>query len=294
MIKNLYKSILVVVVCSVAFLGCNSKVKEENIALKAKVDSLETVNQKLSAGQTVLSTSIENYEKALNEIDQTLAEIASNQKEVSLLKNELKVDKTNAESIKDRISNIQEMLEISRKKIMNLDKNLNTLRKQSGAKSEEILALDNKLKQASLDLLKKETELLLMRESLEMELSEMGQDLGKQVNISNDLRNTLNRVYYFVGEAKVLQEKQIVNKEGGFIGLGKVKIVNANASSNLFQKANKETFDTIELNKRSAKMISNHPEGSYQFTGVDTVERLKIIDKEAFWKDSNYLVIEVK
>jgi hypothetical protein len=133
-----------------------------------------------------------------------------------------------------------------------------------------------------------------MRESLEMELSEMGQDLGKQVNISNDLRNTLNRVYYFVGEAKVLQEKQIVNKEGGFIGLGKVKIVNANASSNLFQKANKETFDTIELNKRSAKMISNHPEGSYQFIGVDTVERLKIIDKEAFWKDSNYLVIEVK
>jgi chromosome segregation ATPase len=284
----------VVVVCSVAFLGCNSEVKQENIELKAKVDSLETVNQKLSAGQTVLSTSIENYEKALNEIDQTLAEIASNQKELSLLKNELKVDKTNAESIKDRISNIQEMLEISRKKIINLDKNLNTLRKQSGAKSEEILALDNKLKQASLDLLEKETELLLMRESLEMELSEMGQDLGKQVTISNDLRNTLNRVYYFVGEAKVLQEKEIVNKEGGFIGLGKVKIVNANASSTLFQKANKETFDTIELNKRSAKMISNHPEGSYEFIGVDTVERLKIIDKEAFWKDSNYLVIEVK
>lgn len=294
MTKNLYRSILVVVVCSVAFLGCNSEVKQENIELKAKVDSLETVNQKLSAGQTVLSTSIENYEKALNEIDQTLAEIASNQKELSLLKNELKVDKTNAESIKDRISNIQEMLEISRKKIINLDKNLNTLRKQSGAKSEEILALDNKLKQASLDLLEKETELLLMRESLEMELSEMGQDLGKQVTISNDLRNTLNRVYYFVGEAKVLQEKEIVNKEGGFIGLGKVKIVNANASSTLFQKANKETFDTIELNKRSAKMISNHPEGSYEFIGVDTVERLKIIDKEAFWKDSNYLVIEVK
>lgn len=292
--SNITKSLLVAVVCSAIFIGCNTKVKEENIALKAKIDSLQAVNTKLAAGQKQMTVNITDYEQSLAEIDKALAKISSDQVEVSALKNELKDDKSTAKSIKARISNIMEMMETSRQKIIDLDRNLNTLRKQSGAKSEEILALDKKLKLASQDLLNKEEELINLRASLEAELAELGEALDKQTTISNDLRSTLNRVYYYVGEAKELKEKEIINKEGGFIGLGKVKIVNANAPTTLFQKGNKKTLDVIELNKREAKLISNHPEGSYEFVGGDKAERFRIIDKEAFWRDSNYLVIEIK
>jgi predicted nucleic acid-binding Zn-ribbon protein len=291
---NIFKSLLVALVCSAILFGCNTKLKEENASLKAKVDSLQSVNSKMTTGQREMIVNVRSYEKSLAEIDMALAKIASNQKEVSALKKELKDDKSTAKSIKARIGNIMEMMEASRQKIVNLDKNLNTLRKQSGAKSEEILALDKKLKLASQDLLAKEQDFMSLRASLEMELAELGEALDKQTSVSNELRNTLNRVYYYVGEAKELKEKEIINKEGGFIGLGRVKIVNANAPTTLFQKGNKETLDAIELNKRQAKLISNHPEGSYEFVGGDKAERLKILDKEAFWKDSNYLVIEVK
>jgi DNA repair exonuclease SbcCD ATPase subunit len=230
----------------------------------------------------------------LDEIDETLAEIASNQREVNELKAELKDDETTAKSIKARISNIQDMMQASRQKILMLDKNLNQLRKQSGAQSEEILELDRKLKEASQKLVQKEEELMEIRTSLERQLSDMGQALDEQISVAADLRSTLNRVYYYVGESKDLQEKEIINKEGGFIGLGKVKIVNANAPTQLFNKANKENLDVIELNNREAKLISNHPKDSYEFVGGDKAERLKILDKDAFWKDSNYLVIEVK
>ncbi len=250
--------------------------------------------KKLQSGSEQLSTSVTSYEATLDEIDETLAEIASNQREVNELKAELKDDETTAKSIKARISNIQDMMQASRQKILMLDKNLNQLRKQSGAQSEEILELDRKLKEASQKLVQKEEELMEIRTSLERQLSDMGQALDEQISVAADLRSTLNRVYYYVGESKDLQEKEIINKEGGFIGLGKVKIVNANAPTQLFNKANKENLDAIELNNREAKLISNHPKDSYEFVGGDKAERLKILDKDAFWKDSNYLVIEVK
>ncbi len=293
--KNyLTKPLLIVLSSLVLLAGCQQKVKDENVALKAKVDSLQSVNAELRSGSQQLDTSVKSYEESLAEIDEILAEIASDQKEVSALKSELKDDKSTAKSIKDRIANIQEMMQNSRQKILTLDRNLNALRKQSGAKSEEILALDQKLKETSQALVNKEEELMEIRVSLEQQLADMGEALDEQISIAADLKTTLNRVYYYVGESKELQDKEIINKEGGFIGLGKVKMVNANAPTQLFNKASKENLSAIELNNREAKLISSHPEGSYEFVGEDKFERLKIINKDDFWKDSNYLVIEVK
>jgi len=292
--NNVSKTLLMLATGMLLFASCQQKVKDENVALKAKIDSLQAVNAELKTGSKQLGSTVSSYEETLAEIDQTLADIASNQKEVNTLKGELKDDENTAKSIKARIGNIQEMMQASRQKILTLDRNLDKLRKQSGAKSEEILELDQKLKDASQALVQKEEELMEIRVSLEQQLADMGQALDEQISVSADLKSTLNRVYYYVGESKDLQEKNIVNKEGGFIGLGKVKMVNANAPTQLFNKANKESLNAIELNGREAKLISNHPADSYEFVGEQKFERLKIIDRDQFWKDSNYLVIEVK
>ncbi len=278
------------------FTACNTKVKKENETLKAenaelkeRVDSLSDLSQERKA-------SIENYQQRLAEIDKNLAEITADQSMVSTLQVDLEEveSKEAAEAINQRIANMRTLMESSRNKIMALDRSLSQLRTQSGAKSEEIESLEQQLEDASQDLIDKQEEITELSESLEQRLAELGQQLEEEVSISEDLRRNLNRAYYYVGDSKELKEKEIVTKEGGFIGLGRVKVINANAADTLFSRADKTELETILLDSKKANLVSNHPEGSYEFVEAnDNIERINILDQDEFWKESNYLVIEV-
>ncbi len=290
------KNVLVVLAMLFVFSACNTKVKKENEALKASIDSLQMKNDSLLSLNKEKSLSIEDYQKALAEIDKNLAEITSNQSAVAELKAELSEtnDADIAESINQRIEGIKSLMENSRAKIIGLDQNLRKLRQQSGTQSEEILALDKQLEQASENLIVKQTEMDELRSSLEAQLDDLGVKLENQKSVSEELRSNLNRAYYIVEDSKTLLEKNIVSKEGGFIGLGKVKVINANANNQLFTKIDKTNFTSIPLDVKKANVITTHPTGSYQLVEKDKkVTEFKILDPEAFWKDANYLVIEV-
>ncbi len=290
------KNVLVVLAMLFVFSACNTKVKKENEALKATIDSLESKNDSLLSLNREKSLSIEDYQKALAEIDKNLADITSNQSAVADLQAELSEtnDADVAESINERIEGIKSLMENSRAKIIGLDQNLRKLRQQSGSQSEEILALDKKLEEASQNLITKQDEMDELRTSLQAELEALGVRLENQKSVTEELRSNLNRAYYIVEDGKTLLEKNIISKEGGFIGLGKVKVINANANNQLFTKIDKTDFNSIPLNVKKATVITTHPSGSYQIVEKDKkVTEFKILDAEAFWKDANYLVIEV-
>jgi chromosome segregation ATPase len=280
----------------VTFTSCQTKTKKENTELKQQLADLKGENDKLRRSSGKMEVSIDKYKKTLAEIDKNLAGIAENQALVGELKKELKETKNAdiAKTINSRISSIREMMENSRIKMMSLDKSLSQLRKQGGAKSEEILALDQRLDETSKRLIDKQNEITELRNSLEKQLEELGEELENQILLATELKNNLNRAYYYISDSKTLREKDIVNKEGGFIGLGRVKVINAEASDSLFNKAEKDQLKTIELNSKKAKLITSHPEDSYELVEVENmIERLNILNFDAFWKDSNYLVIEV-
>lgn len=290
------KNVLVVLSMLFVFSACNTKVKKENEALKASIDSLQMKNDSLLSLNKEKTISIEDYQNSLAEIEKNLADITSNQSEVADLKAELSEtnDADVAESINEKIEGIKNLMENSRAKIIGLDRNLRKLRQQSGAQSEEILALDKKLEEASQSLIDKQTEMDEIRTSLQAQLDELGVKLENQKSVSEELRANLNRAYYIVEDSKTLLEKEIVSKEGGFIGLGKVKVINANANNQLFTKIDKTNFNSIPLDVKKANLITTHPTGSYQLVEKDKkVTEFKILDAAAFWKDANYLVIEV-
>lgn len=289
------KNLLMALALLVFFTGCQ-QVKKENEALKAKVDSLQMKNDSLLSLSKERKVSIENYEQTLAEINKNLADINADQSMVAELEGDL--DETNnkevAETINARIANMRQLMENSRNKIMQLDRSLSQLRKQSGAKSEQILALEQKLEEASQNLILKQDELTELTTSLQAQLEELGQKLERQTSIAEELRSNLNRAYYFIGEADELKEKEIISKEGGFIGLGKVKVINANASDKLFTQAEKDKLSTLELSSEEAVLITNHPAGSYEFVKEgDKVTKFNITNPAEFWKDSNYIVIEI-
>lgn len=280
----------------VTFTSCQTKTKKENAELKQQVADLKAENDELSKVGNKMEVSINEYQSTLDEIDKNLSEIGENQALVGELKLDLKDSKDQdvAETINSRISHINAMMENSRVRIMNLDKSLVQLRQQTGAKSDEILSLDKRLEETSKRLIDKENEITELRNSLEKELQELGVELENQLLLANELKAKLNKAFYIVADSKTLKEKEIVTKEGGFIGIGQVKMLNAEASDSLFNKAEKDQLKFIELDSKKAKLITNHPEGSYEIVeNNDQVERLNILNPDDFWKDNNYLVVEV-
>ena len=59
--------------------------------------------------------------------------------------------------------------------------------------------------------------------------------------------------------------------------------------------ADKRELKSITLNTTKATILTNHPESSYQLTkGDDDNLSLEIVDQDAFWNISNYLIISIK
>lgn len=286
--KTLYA---IVMSALVVIAGCgDSKEKKENISLKAEVAKLKKENASLKSGELKLTATINDYNKFLKEIEKNLASIDENKTMLVKLNKEKKTESTVKEDIKSRINTIKELMENSKLRIVALDKSLAKLRRESGDKSAEILELDKQVKELTKDLIAKDKEI----EELDGELANAETLYAFELENSNELRSIINRAYYIIGTNKELKAKGVVMKDGGFIGLGKVKVINANASDTLFHKVKKDETTEIMLNAKKATMITKHPDGSYKIEGEESQpHKLIITDKDAFWKESNYLVIEI-
>lgn len=291
------KTLSILLLCLPILCTCNTKVKEENTTLLAKIERLRTENDSLIRGNKHMITSIDSYQKTIFEIDQNLAVIDEEGLMLKKLTPEGQevIHKDIKESIKQHIFNISALLDNSRLKIISLDKNLNSLRKEAGGKSEEILALDNKIQELSNLILMKEQEISDLEEALEDKIDFLRMVLDIEKERTAKVHGILNRAYYITGTSKDLKELGIIKKEGGFIGIGQVKVLNATAPNSLFIEIKKDQTDLLDLQCKKATLITSHPKTSYSFQGdVDAISGLLIEDSQEFWRNSNYLVIEVR
>ena len=107
-----------------------------------------------------------------------------------------------------------------------------------------------------------------------------------------------NRAYFVVGSYTDLKEAGIVNKTGGFIGIGRKQGTMADMPTELFTEIDRTKVTTITVNKKKAQVISQHPENSYEmvYDEEDTkvVAYLRILNPAQFWKYTDYLVISTK
>ena len=103
----------------------------------------------------------------------------------------------------------------------------------------------------------------------------------------------MNKVYYAFGTKKELMYHNIIDKSGGFIGIGKTYQLKDDFNKEYFTMADAESLTKLELYVKEAKVLSTHNEKSYHFEGEDKVESLIIDNPEVFWEASKFLVIEV-
>ena len=104
----------------------------------------------------------------------------------------------------------------------------------------------------------------------------------------------LNTGYYAIGTFKELRDKNVITKEGGFLGFGKTEDLKDDFNTNYFSKVDIRKQQSFLIYADKAEVVTNHPKGSYEIKGADgKADSLIVTNPEAFWKATKYLVIKV-
>jgi hypothetical protein len=260
---------------------------------------------------------IENQKKAFTElltsrdsvINEWMITFDQIEKDLNMIKekeNIISIQSANTEFSKDKkqailndIEYINSMLDQNKKKITSLTAQL----KNSGG---EIKGLQVKIASLEATMKLRETEVSDLKVALVGKDFEIGQ-LNTRMNdqqvaiaqkdekISNQT-NEMNKAYVAYGTYKDLKAKGLVTKNGGFLGIGKKENMITNFKDSSFTIVNINEMKEIPVNSRIAKLITDHPKGSYEMIadGKNKISRIEIKDPEQFWKISKYAIVETK
>jgi hypothetical protein len=266
---------------------------------KQEVDKLKAENQKLSQLVSVKDTTLNKIFNSLSEVEENLETVKQKQNIISVSTKQGELSRDVKDRIKDDIAQINELLEKNKQTIANLqgtakrlkaanikidglEKMIDQLTKQNGEKDAEIASLKDQLTKLNVQLADLNTRVDT--------LSAKKRALEENVTART---NELNTAYFIIGSQKELEQKGIINRSGGFIGIGRTATVNANVNLDAFTKIDIRTFQGVEIGHKNVKILSTHPSDSYNLK-VDSknfCSGIEITNSKKFWQSSKYLVI---
>lgn len=283
----------------VAFLttSCNVERSEKYQILLAERDSLYTEAVAAKGG-------FDNALNTINEIENALEAVRA-QENIIMMENQ----EGNTNKAVSEINAIQQTLQENRQKIENLEKQLSDQGAKSKALNQTVSRLKKQLEEKDTYIANLKDELQQSRQQI-ADLNEQVSDLNENINELNSnldvmtVQNAaqqatiesqdamLNTVWICIATQQVLVEKGILSKGGLFQSS---EISKQGFDQSQFMQGNKRDLDLIPLHTKKAKIMTNHPESSYQLKeGEEGSLSIQILDKEAFWSMSNYLVVSIK
>ncbi len=287
---------LVFVLSVMVLVSCGQH-KKEIARMQAKQDSIAQLGVQKD-------NSILEYIGAMNEIQSNLDSIKTIQKIVSVQTapgTELKAEakKRIVEDIaqinnllqknRDMMNSLQGKLRNSNVKIAELEKMIEMLNKQVGDKDAEVAILKQELENLHINVAG-------LNQKIETITKESEQTIKEKVQVIDAQTIEMNTAFYAFGTKKELEAKNVVEKEGGVLGMGKTLKLKKDFNREFFMKIDIREFSQLPLNTKKAKLVTFHPEGSFHMVMTDkkTVESLVIDKPEEFWKASKYMLIVVE
>ena len=279
-------TILSVLALALAFTSCDFETKAFK-NMRAERDSIQNLQQ------TQLDELL-GYMDIVQVVDSSFDAIRESQNLLSMVS----YDESGSSSIKQRveeniymisnllaennakIAELEEKLNESDLKNTKLQKTVRRLKKDLEAKNAEIGKLYKELesKNFQIDSLLVENKISNQRAAELLALSEA------QLAQINEQDAALHTAYFFMGTRKELKANDI-----------NVKDKDSGYRTSLFTPIDVRTFDRLDTDSKSAKILTKHPEGSYELVrGEDKKYTLIIKNPTSFWNASKYLIIQIK
>lgn len=269
-----------------------------------KIDRMQTVQDSLVTVAHAKDSTITDFIGTMNEIQANLDTVKKLQDIVNVeSKTNAEPSRTSRDKILNDIATINNLLQKNKELVASQKKKLNyssykmkemremldRMTKQLNEKDTEIAQLKSELEKLHINISSLNQDLMTVKEKAEQQAK-----LLEEKSSTIDMQTSeMNTAYYVFGTAKELVENGIVEKEGGFLGIGRSLKFRKDFNPDLFTKIDIRKQTEISLNAKKAQVITTHPAGSYKLVGDDMVEKLEITNPEKFWKTSKYLVIVV-
>ena len=292
---------LTFVICGMCALlwatSCNVERSDKYQALLAERDSLYTEAVAAKGG----------FDQALNTINEIESALESVRAQENIIMMENQEGNTN--KAVSEINAIQQTLQENHQKIEKLEKQLAEQGATSKALNQTVSRLKKQLEEKDTYISSLKDELQQSKEQIAT-LNEQVTDLSKNINELNSnldvmsVQNAaqqatienqdamLNAVWVCIAPQQTLVDKGILSKGGLFKSS---ELSKQGYDKSQFVEIDKREVGSIPLNTKKPTIMTNHPENSYQIVEVDGGNKvLEILDKEAFWSISNYLVVSIK
>ena len=282
------KAITAAIAASVLMIGCTNQSSEVK-RLQAENDSLLKVNAQTTADFNEMI-------QLMNDVEEGFRQIKEAQKDANG-----EVSLTTREQIKNDMTLVAETLQKNKERLDKLQKQLNQSKSQSAALQKTITRLQGEIAEKT-ELITSLQESLASRDVRIAELDEAVTNLTGQVEhltTENEQQKevlmtqdeALNTVYYALGTNKELKEQNIV-KGGGLFS--SKKVMEGDFNKNYFTSVDMRQLHDIPFDSKKAKLLTNHPEGSYELQKDNNgYLTLVITNPETFWSLSRYLVVEL-
>jgi hypothetical protein len=286
--------ISIIVLLAVGIIAYSLYSREHKKLLGLMEEQKVTLTDKITARDSVISEWIMTFD----DIEKNIALIKEKEKIITQNSSNTEISKDKRQQVLEDISYINTLLEQNKKKIASLNAQL----KKSGgtikALQDKITGLEATMKQNENEIAELKTELVDKKfevEQLNTHMTVLNDTIAKKDEKITLQTNELNKAFYAVGTYKELKAKGLLTKEGGFIGLGKTASLTGNLPDSALVQIDITKTKSIAVDAKSAKLISEHPSGSYEFIRESDkrIKSLEIKDPAVFWKISKYAVLEI-
>ena len=282
------KKIICLALCATMLASCEFYTKREK--------ELTAQNESLVAELTEKNMALEQAIQSIANIQEGFRVINEAEGRVNI-QSQVGEGITDAERMKEDILFIREKMEANRKQIERLEKKLKAsgieasslrkvianLQKELDAKVASIAALQAELAEKNIRI----SELDKAVATLTGDVNTLQQLSDAQQEMIEKQEMQLNAAWYVYSTAKELKEQNIL-KSGDVMS-------SSDFNKNYFTEIDIRVDRVFPLYAKHAKLMTVHPEGSYEFVkDADKQLTLKVLDLDAFWSVSRYMVIQVR
>lgn len=275
--------------------ACNTKKEKEQENVDTNAATIDSLRQALTQSQSESSDLIETLSQIQDGFDQI------NEAEGRVNVQTRQGEGANKQVILDNMAFIQRTLKLNRELISNLRQQLRTSN-QSDARTKA--KLEEMVSNFTRQLEEKDKEIEDLRRQLadkDIQIAAQGEQISSlNDNVSNLSRENdekarrvaaqekaLNTAYYVFGTKKELREQRILQRGDVLKG--------NDFNKDYFTRIDLRVTRTIKLYSKSARLMTNHPAGSYSLDKDSQGQYvLRITNPQAFWSVSKYLVITVR
>ncbi len=269
-------------------VACNDFKKAEERAQMERDSLMQVIDEKETELNEIMGSINEVQEgfRQINEAEGRITVANSNPEAASskqVIRENMSFIREAMQQNRERIAQLKERLKTSTINVEKLTKTIQNLSAQLEEQTTRIQEMEAQLAEKDIQIAEQGEQINALSENV----SNLQEDNAQKQQTIESQDKDLHSAWFVFGTKAELKEQKILLK-------GDV-LQSKDFNKNYFTKIDTRIDKEIKLYSKSAKLLTNHPEGSYSLT-KDAKDQyvLKITAPEKFWSASKYLVIQVK